>query len=267
AAALKGKVEADRFVEPTPCLILSEQVSLRPAADTAAAYDTVLLHGEPFDVYENADAGWAWGQSGLDGYVGYVPTSALTPLPERAPTHRVVTLGAQLYAAAALKSPPAGRLPFGARVAVSDVGGDFSRTGNGLWVPNPQIRPLDLPQKSWVAVAETFEGVPYVWGGRSSDGLDCSALVQLALQSAGIDCPRDSDMQAKDLGTALATDAALKRGDLIFWKGHVGIMLTAKTLLHANAHHMAVATEPLQRAVTRIEAAGGGTITRRARLK
>ena len=178
----------------------------------------------------------------------------------------VRTLGGQLYPAPELKAAPAGTLPFGARVVVEDERDGYCRLDGDLWMPAPQLRPIDEPEPDWVAVAERFIGVPYVWGGRSSSGIDCSALIQLALQAAGAECPRDSDMQEQALGSTLADDETLKRGDLIFWRGHAGIMADHETLLHANAHHMAVATEPLGPAVSRIMAAGDGAVTRRVRL-
>ena len=157
-------------------------------------------------------------------------------------------------------------MPYGARLCVRSIEDRHARLADGHFIPVPQIAPLDVPTTDWVAEAERFLGVGYVWGGRSSWGLDCSALVQLARQAAGFECPRDSDMQAEGLGRTLPDQAPLQRGDLIFWKGHVGIMSSAETLLHANAHHMAVTTEPLAEAIQRIEAAGDGQVTRRARL-
>ena len=112
-------------------------------------------------------------------------------------------------------------------------------------------------ETDFVAVAERFLGTPYLWGGKTALGLDCSGLVQVALTACGVSCPRDSDMQEEALGTAVAADpSALLRGDLIFWKGHVAIVRGPDSLLHANAHHMAVAIEPVAQAVARIRDAG-----------
>jgi cell wall-associated NlpC family hydrolase len=130
-------------------------------------------------------------------------------------------------------------------------------------VPRAHLAPV---AGDFVAQAERFLGAPYLWGGRSARGIDCSALVQLALLAAGREAPRDSDMQAALLGTELPARAALRRGDLVFWKGHVGIMRDRDTLIHANAHHMAVAAEPFGPAAARIAAAGGGPVTGRRRL-
>ena len=265
AEHLRDEVEADRFEEGSHYRVQAELAPMRSRPDGAASFSTVLLHGEEITVYDETD-GWAWGQSALDGYVGYLPSKALTPATDPTPTHRVVSLTTQIYPRPELKLPPGSRLSFGARVAVADTSGGHARVDSDGWVPRPHLRALDDPEPDWVAVAERFTGVPYLWGGRSAEGLDCSALVQLARQAAGHDCPRDSDMQEAALGTTLADDAPLRRGDLVFWRGHVGVMTSPKLLLHANAHHMMVVEEPLQSTMSRIEAAGEGAITRRARL-
>ena len=266
AEALRGQIEAPRYVMPEPYRIAAPVVPLRPRPDTSLPPDTELLFGEGVGVLDVAD-NWAWVQSALDGYVGYLPADSLRPATEPEPSHRVRTLTAQAYAEPRLKSPASGTLVFGARFPVTEIRDGYARVGEALWMPEPQIVLLDHAERDWVAIAEMFLGVPYVWGGRSSRGLDCSALVQLARQGAGhTDCPRDSDMQAADLGVTLAEGAPMQRGDLIFWKGHVGILVDPLRLLHANAHHMAVTLEPLAGAVQRIEAAGDGPVTRRARL-
>jgi len=197
---------------------------------------------------------------------GFLPVAGLMHANGAAPTHRVRTLGAQHYTGPVLKSAPAGTLPFGARVTVTGRRDGFARLDTGLWMPEAQLAPVDEPEPDWVATAERFIGVPYVWGGRSSMGIDCSALVQLALQASCIECPRDSDMQEGALQRTLRRNAALRRGDLIYWPGHCGIMTDGAMLLHANARHMAVTTEPLAAVVQRIEASGDGAITLRVRL-
>ena len=265
AEKLRETVDAPRYAAPRPSILKFDRMALRARPDGDAAFDTVLLHGEPFDAYDVTD-GWAWGQSGLDGYVGYLPAAALSAPPDRPATHAVDTLTAHYYREPKLKLPPAGVLPFGARIVVDGTRDGYAQLQDHAWVPLQQLRALDSPAPDWVAVAERFLGVPYVWGGRSSFGIDCSGLVQLALQAAGRDCPRDSDMQQAALGETLSEDAPLRRGDLIFWRGHVGILRDGATLLHANAHHMAVASEPLAGAIARIAKAEFGQITRRARL-
>lgn len=262
AAHLRSQVDAPRYAEgytrqvAAPCTPLLRQPD--------GALDTELLFGEAFTIYD-VTQGWAWGQAALDGYVGYVRASDLAELGAGA-THSVSTLGAQTYPAPELKRVPTGSLPFGARVAVAETTDTHARIGPDTWVALPQIRSLDTPASDFVTVAEMFVGVPYIWGGRTSRGLDCSGLVQLTRQAGGHPCPRDSDMQAADLGKELGPDAPLRRGDLIFWRGHVGIMTDAATLLHANAHHMAVAKEPFADACARVARAEFGNVTRRARL-
>lgn len=265
AEKLRGEVDVERFVAPRPCMIVRDRVPLRPQPDPAASFDTVLLFGEPFEVYDIAD-GWAWGQSGLDDYVGYLPAASLIPAADAAKTHAVQALGCQTYREPKLKIPPIGTLPFAARVRVTQTRDGYGQLASGAWAPLALLRPLDQPADDWVSVAEQFLGVPYVWGGRSSSGIDCSGLIQLSLQAANVECPRDSDMQEAALGKSLGAKSALTRGDLIFWRGHIGVMLDAETLLHANAHHMAVTREPLADATDRITQNGDGEITRRARL-
>ncbi|MEM7059685.1 MAG: NlpC/P60 family protein [Pseudomonadota bacterium] len=265
AEDLKGTVEAERFVPGHMFRVSSDRTALRRGPDASQGMDTVLLHGERFRVLEIAE-GWAWGQAELDGYVGYVTKSHLTNADGYLPTHRVTSRTAQIYRTPELKVPPVHFLPFGAQVQVTDTQDRYSAIAPNQWIPTPLLSPLEKPAPDWVAVAESFVGAPYVWGGRSSLGLDCSALVQLSLQAAGQSCPRDSDMQEAQLGETLKKDVPAQRGDVVFWKGHVGIMLTKTRLLHANAHHMCVAAEPLNAAVKRIDAAGDGPVTRRARL-
>jgi len=264
ARHLAGLVEAPRFVDPVLYRVGVPSVPLRARSDALAPLATELLHGEDFAVYDIAD-GWAWGQAARDDYVGYLPAEALTPADGPAPDHRVRAQWATLYEGPALKTPPAGALPFGAQVAVLDQENGFARITPGKWVHSRQIAPQDKPESDWVAAAERFRTTPYVWGGRSPQGIDCSGLVQIALQAAGADCPRDSDMQEAALGLTLR-DESPRRGDLIFWRGHVAIMLSDTHIIHATGHFMEVVTEALSTATARIEAAGAGPITRRARL-
>ena len=264
AAHLEGQIDAPRYVEAKRQRIIAPTAPMRAKPDVGGSYDTELLHGEEIDVYEVAD-GWAWGQSALDRYVGYVPADCLGPVSQTAPTHRVQTLTAQVYGEPQLKCPPVETLPFGARLTEEANENGYACVGPDRWIPTTQVRRLDQPAADWVAEAEKFLAVPYIWGGRSSAGLDCSALIQLSRQAAGHDCPRDSDMQ-EAASPAVPDGTKPKRGDLMFWRGHVGVMIDAETLLHANAHHMAVAIESLAAAVTRIEQAGDGAVTRHARL-
>lgn len=268
AAHLRGTVEAERFAEPTDAVVCTPVAPVSAKPDGTAAMTSQLLFGERFAVYD-ADGQWAWGQGALDGYVGYVPRSCLedpAAIGLGVPTHRVCALSTHVYAEPHFKARPGAALPAGARIAVTGAEAGFARLGPGGYAPLRHLAPLDRPVADWVAEAERFVGVPYLWGGRSSTGLDCSGLVQLALQAADIACPRDSDQQQAALGRPLARAERLARGDLVFWKGHVGMMVSPTRLLHANIHHMAAAIEPLAEARRRIRAAGEGDVTARRRL-
>lgn len=264
AARLRGLVEAERFVEARPMRVASYSAPVRAAPRRDAALDTEALCGEDVDVFDIDDEGWAWGQLLSDGYVGYMPADDLAAR-AAAPTHVVQVPRTFIYPEPDMKKPPLGALPLGARIhlAASAPSGAYVRTESGF-VFAPHLRLLDAVLADYAGLAEHLRGVPYLWGGRTSAGLDCSALVQLCLSSAGRNCARDSDQQAAALGRPLeVTDdlAGLARGDLVFWKGHVGMMLDAERLIHANAFHMMVEVEPLRDAVRRIEASGGGGVT------
>ncbi len=242
AAHLKGQVEAERFAEGVPMEVGMSLLDLRVKPDPTTPLDTQLLAGEGFTVYDELpDMGLSWGQSERDGYVGYVFTQGLVEKsPE--PPRMITALAAIVYMKPDAKSDLMGAYSFGCGVHVTgEAAGDFLQLNTGAYIPEPYLAPVGADD--FVSVAERFIGVPYMWGGRSSYGLDCSALVQLSLMAVGTEAPRDSDMQMAELGGAV--DGPLRRGDLVFWDGHVGIMRDAETILHANAHHMAVASEPL----------------------
>jgi cell wall-associated NlpC family hydrolase len=256
AKALEGKVEAARHVEGRLREVIEPQAPLRAEPRPDAALLTEALKGERVTVYEGNGEGWAWGQLASDGYVGWLPENALVQLGP-APTHKVVALRTLAFPGPSIKMPPLEALPLGARLAVARMDERMAVTHAGAHVPAAHLAPLDRNETDFVAVAERFLGTPYLWGGKTALGLDCSGLVQVALTACGISCPRDSDMQEKALGTATAAgSSALRRGDLIFWKGHVAIVRDATHLLHANAHHMAVASDPITEAVARILEAG-----------
>lgn len=223
--------------------------------------------GERVTVYDEQD-GYAWVQLGRDRYVGYVPSATLGTA-GIAPTHRVTALRTFLYSAPDLKTPPGAYLSMGAGVSPTNTAGDFVQLATGGYVFGRHIGPMDAAEPDFVTVAERIRGAPYLWGGKTSLGLDCSGLVQLALAMAGIDAPRDTDMQQAALGepVRLAPDlSGLRRGDLVFWHWHVGIMQDEGRILHANGHHMAVASEPLAGAERRIRENSYGPITGVRRL-
>jgi len=256
ADSLRGQVEAPRFVKGEPRQVTAPCLPLRRVPRFDAPLDNEVLLGEMVTVYEESE-GWAWAQLARDGYVGYMPNENLTPrLAE--PTHRISTLRTYVYSEPDGRTLPVSLLSLNARIAVAHEEGRFLELETGGYVAATHAAPIGANEPDFVTVAETFLGTPYLWGGRTSIGLDCSGLVQLALEAAGHSVPRDADMQAQEFGQAVAwrPGADLARGDLVFWEGHVGIMTGATDFLHANAFHMAVAAEPLTHAHARIKAAG-----------
>jgi len=269
---LRDRVVRPSYAVPEPMVIAAPVVPCLRAPG-GEAVDTEFLCGEAVDLFAaeggvGAD-GWAWVQSAVDGYVGYVPIDTLVG-PGAGPTHRVAVPLAVVYPVASIKRGVLGTLPLGAAVRVAEeVSGSerFARLegeGPERFVLMRHLRPVEAsPPADFVAVAEWFQGVPYVWGGKSWSGIDCSGLVQLAVQAAGRAAPRDSDMQAAELGEPLGQGDALRRGDLVFWKGHVGMMVDEARLLHANGHHMMTAIEPLADALERLSAMGLEVTVRR----
>jgi cell wall-associated NlpC family hydrolase len=257
AKELEGKVTAARFVEGHPYEVIEPQTGLRATPAPDAPLLTEALKGERITIYDKDAEGWAWGQLAADGYVGWLSANALAPIGPAA-THKVTALRTFAFPGPSIKLPPLEALPLGARLAIARVEDRLAVTRAGSYVPAPHLTPLDVVEPDFVAVAERFVGVPYLWGGKTALGLDCSGLVQIALTAAGIACPRDSDMQEQALGIPVPglEQGALQRGDLMFWKGHVAIASDGATLIHANAFHMAVVIEPLGGAVARIRAAG-----------
>lgn len=266
AAHLAGQVDATRFVEGKSRRVRAALSPLRRRPEPDCPLDTQALHGEAVRVYEESE-GWAWAQLLADGYVGWLPSADLGPY-EPPPTHRVCALRTFLYPVAGMKQPARDDLSLGSTVAVAAADGDYVRTPDGF-IYAAHLSPLESVAVDFVAVAEQFVGTPYLWGGKSSLGVDCSGLVQLAAGAAGIAVPRDSDMQAAEAGDALAIEgglAGLRRGDLVFWKGHVAIVIDPVRIVHANAHHMMTVVEPLAEAVARISSKGYGLPTGFRRL-
>lgn len=258
AKHLEGKVPATRYVEGRVLEVIAPTAPLRREPRPDAALDTEALKGERVTIYDADEEGWSWGQLVADGYVGWLPSAVLAP-PGPTPTHKVAALRTLVFPGPSIKLPPLEALPLGATLAVAHVKDRIAVTTSGAYLPAAHLAPIDSYEPDFVAVAERFVGVPYLWGGKTALGLDCSGLVQVALTASGIACPRDSDMQEAALGERVAAAGASsdrQRGDLVFWKGHVAIVRDRKSLLHANAFHMAVAIEPLADALARISAAG-----------
>jgi cell wall-associated NlpC family hydrolase len=218
---------------------------------------TEALKGERVTIYDRNGEGFAWGQLNGDGYVGWLPDRALAkPLGE--PTHKITALRTFAFPGPSIKLAPVETLPMGAVVTVLREDGPFAVTREGWYLPRQHVDSIGHHDEDFVAVAERFAGTPYLWGGKTSFGIDCSGLVQISLNAAGTGCPRDSDMQEAGLGRilGLAESRKLQCGDLIFWKGHVAIARDADTIVHANAHHMATVIENTRDAIARIKAAG-----------
>lgn len=258
AAYLRGEVEADRFVECENLQATAPQAPLLRRPQDTAPMDTELLFGEQFRVYETRGE-WCWGQSAQDDYVGYVRLSNLG-LAQHVPTHRVVSVRTFRYPDPDIKSRPIMPLSMNAKITVLAADGKFAEIAGGGFVIAAHLAKVDSYASDFVSVAEELVGAPYLWGGRDTRGLDCSGLVQMSLERCGVACLRDTDLQEMTLGEALVdpTDfGALKRGDIVFWRGHVGIMCDGETLLHANATHMRTVREPLAEAAARIEKSDG----------
>jgi cell wall-associated NlpC family hydrolase len=254
ARYLKGQVEAARFVEGARHEMVEPVAGLFRTPSHEARLVTQALMGERIIVYETTGAGWAWGQLETDGYVGWLSANALAKT-GRAATHKVAVPRTLGFPGPDIKLPPAVALPMGARLVIAQQDERFAVTANGWHLPAVHLAPIKAKQPDFVAIAEEFLHAPYLWGGKTSLGLDCSGLVQVSLQAAGHACPRDSDMQELALGK-LSSLGELRRGDLVFWKGHVAIACDGETFLHANTHHMAVAIEPAEQTIARIKAAG-----------
>lgn len=261
AVQLRGRVAADRYVKGE-----ARRITV-PVADLLhephGRRERQLLLGDAVTVYERR-GGWAFVQSAKDGYVGYLRVAEYDE--RMAPTHWVTAAATHLYPEPDMKRSERGRLPFGARLRVlGEATPRFVETEDGF-VPRAHLAPEGWRFRDPVAVAALFLGTPYLWGGNSRDGIDCSGLVQTACHACGLACPADSDQQAAMAGQPLLDAAPLQRGDLVFWKGHVAMVVTHNRLIHANAHHMAVACEPQDEAEARILAQGDGPVLLRRRL-
>jgi cell wall-associated NlpC family hydrolase len=253
AKHLEGKVEAARFAQGEDYEVIDAQAPLRRQPAPDAPLDTEALMGERVTIYEFNEEGWAWGQLAADGYVGWLPANALLK-PRAAPTHKVTALRTLAFPGNSIKAPPVAAPPLGSRLGVLRQQDRFAVANIGF-LPAGHLAPLDHAERDFVTVAERFLGTPYLWGGKTNYGLDCSGLVQVALNACGIACPRDSDMQERALGMPV-DPSHLRRGDLVFWKGHVAIVRDETSFVHANGFHMQVAIEPIAAALARIAAAG-----------
>jgi hypothetical protein len=254
---LEGRLDARRFERPRRMQVSVPAAAIRrePRPD-AEQLDQVLL-GERFDVLEIRD-GYAWGQAVRDGYVGHLAFGALAP--EGAPpTHWVRVPLTYGFESPTIKSRPTGPISLNSLVTVTAREGRLVQCDAGFWLPESHLSPLGEVAADPAGIAEAHLGAAYLWGGREGCGIDCSGLILQSLLACGRACPRDSDLQ-RALGAPVAA-GDLERGDLVFWKGHVAILVDGVQIIHANAHHMAVAQEPLREAIERIRSTGGGDPT------
>ncbi len=262
-SGLRGQVDAAAFADGEPFRVTAPVLPLRGAPRPGASLDTELLFGEDVTVFDRRD-GWSWIKAARDGYVGYAPNDGLTATESPTPaTHRVATLRTFLFSRPDLKVPPVKVLHHGSLLRIGGRSGDYYELESGGFVYAAHIRSLEKPDTDPVETARLYLHTPYLWGGRSSLGLDCSALVQLAWMACGIPCPRDSDMQRDGFGDNVpyaGDESVLKRGDLVFWKGHVGIWIAPESFLHANASDMCVAERAFAQTAAHIEQKGEGPV-------
>lgn len=257
--SLRGQIDAPAFTEGSPARLIVPVADLSPEPGTLR--DRQVIFGADLTVIERRD-GAAFVQAAQDGYCGWLPTADLgAPAPA---THAVSAAASHIYREASIKRGEVMALSLGARLAVLEIGDKFARTAEGF-IPRQHLRPLSAPEADPVAVAERLLGAPYLWGGNSHAGIDCSGLVQLALAQCGLAAPGDSDLQRAAFGPFLPEGTPIARGDLFFWPGHVAMACSAETLIHANGHTMSVAHEPITACLARIEAAGEGPCLGRKR--
>jgi cell wall-associated NlpC family hydrolase len=257
AESLKDKVKAQRYAPGELRQIVGSIAPVRIVPRFDAPLLTQALYGELATIYE-ISKGWAWVQLENDGYVGYMPADNISAIIEE-PTHWVAATGTFVYPAPDLKRPPITRLSFSAKLTIIGREGRFAELSRGGFVFIGHLKPFEEKAKDFVTLAENLNGTPYLWGGRSDVGIDCSALVQLSMQAMGLTCPRDTDMQEREVGEKLPDNEIkqLERGDLIFWRGHVGIAQSASHVVHSSGHQMQVVSETIASAVERIAATHG----------
>ncbi len=257
--SLRGKIQGLPFSDGEMRTVTAPLVDLLEGPNGPRARQ--LPFGAEFCVIDTAQE-HVFGFAIVDGYCGWLPENAVGNLP--AATHWIASSGTHLYPQPRVQSHEICALPMGAKVCVTGQDGSFSRTDRG-YIPRAHLRALGEHFADPTGVALGLLGAPYLWGGNSREGLDCSGLVQMSLRACGIAVAADSDLQ-QALGQPIADDAALMRGDLLFWKGHVAMVLDGAQLIHANGHSMSVAIEGVSDCISRIADSGGGSVTARRRI-
>lgn len=259
---LQQVIKAIRYTEGVPYQVSAGSLPVRQSPRPTSPQDTVLLFGETVRVFDTEN-GWAWMQNDADSYVGYVDLNGLTSTVST-PTHRVSTLRTLVFPDTSIKSPPLMDLSFASGVAVTSTIGKMAvvslSDGRSGYVPAQHLSAIDSREADPIAMAMQFLGAPYLWGGKTADGLDCSALVQLAFTACGLPCPRDTDMQEASFGEPVnfnGDESVLQTGDCVFWPGHVGIWIDRDRFLHATAAFMKCVVEPLGVATPRITSDAG----------
>lgn len=258
-ASLQGVLDSPAWTNGTPARIAAPLADL--LATPGGARDRQVLHGERVTVIERHQ-GFGFVMAAKDGYCGWVAEPALGP--DMAPTHRVSAPATHLYRAPSLKSAEVCSLSFGARLTLAAEQERFAETHDGFFLPRAHVAPADETELDAVTVAELFLGTPYLWGGNSRAGIDCSGLVQAALLACGIPCPGDSDQQREALGQPAT--GPFQRGDLFFWPGHVAMAVDGQRLIHANGFRAATSYEGIETCIARIEAQGEGSLLAVKRL-
>lgn len=260
--SLEASHKAPRYSVGEHMRVVTPTADIHRAPD-ATGLERQSLYGREVTVLTHS-GNHAFVRDETMGYVGYMPLACLGPW--QAPTHRVKTARSLLFSEPNFKSPRPLHVSGGSLLSIQAVEGKFARTLDGQYALSDHLEWLDRPAVDPVGIAETFLGTPYLWGGNSGFGIDCSGLIQAGLSAAGLPCPGDSDQQQHRLGETLVPGSDYRRGDILFWKGHVAWVSDPETILHANAHHMQVVYEPLHQAISRIEDQGDGAVVRHARL-